>query len=179
MANTVRSTYTTRGSAGTAPSVPAGTNPKNPREATNDEIANNSHTQTLLDWLMDVWEAYSLHKETFYLPEDFVDRFLGLASPVPKNRLHLIFITWLFMGSKIEESCPPKLEEFAYVTDGACTEKEILQMELVISKGLNGGQITIGDLRDLSLGQEEGKPDTRQMGVQGQGPPDTRIRTKD
>ena len=70
--------------------------------------------------------------------------FLGLASPVPKNRLHLIVITWLFMGSKIKESCPPKLEEFAYVTDGACTEKEILQMELVILKGLNGGQITLG-----------------------------------
>ena len=89
MANTVRSTYTTRGSAGTAPSVPAGTNPKNPREATNDEIANNSHTQTLLDWLMDVWEAYSLHKETFYLPEDFVDRFLGLASTADRHYMSL------------------------------------------------------------------------------------------
>merc|ERR1740129_2572671 len=32
-----------------------------------------------------------------------------------------------------------RIQEFAYVTDGACTEEEILQMELVVLKGLNWG----------------------------------------
>ncbi|XP_048450812.1 G1/S-specific cyclin-E2-like, partial [Rhincodon typus] len=35
------------------------------------------------------------------------------------------------------EIYPPKLNEFAYVTDGACTETEILDMELIILKALN------------------------------------------
>ena len=48
-------------------------------------------------------------------------------------------ITCLIIAAKIEEIYPPKLQEFAYVTDGACSEEEILSMELVILKGLNWG----------------------------------------
>lgn len=33
-----------------------------------------------------------------------------------------------------QEIYPPKLQQFAYVTDGACTEEEILGMELIIMK---------------------------------------------
>jgi len=33
-----------------------------------------------------------------------------------------------------QEIYPPKLHQFAYVTDGACTEDEILSMELIIMK---------------------------------------------
>lgn len=43
-------------------------------------------------------------------------------------------ITALFIAAKIEEIYPPKLTEFAYVTDGACTENEILEQELVMLK---------------------------------------------
>lgn len=34
----------------------------------------------------------------------------------------------------MQEIYPPKLAEFAYVTDGACSETEILEQELVILK---------------------------------------------
>lgn len=91
----------------------------------------------LLDWLIEVCEVYRLHRETFYLAVDFLDRYLGIAEPVPKNRLQLIGVTCLFIGAKLEEIYPPKLQEFAYVTDGACTEAEILAMELEILKTLN------------------------------------------
>ena len=70
----------------------------------------------LLDWLIEVCEVYRLHRETFYLAVDFIDRFLGVAPAVPKNRLQLIGVTSLFIGAKIEEIYPPKLQEFAYVT---------------------------------------------------------------
>lgn len=33
-----------------------------------------------------------------------------------------------------QEIYPPKLHQFAYVTDGACTEDEIISMELIIMK---------------------------------------------
>jgi cyclin E len=39
----------------------------------------------------------------------------------------------------MEEIYPPKRQEFAYVTDGAGPEEEILQLELMILKGLNWG----------------------------------------
>jgi cyclin E len=63
-----------------------------------------------------VCEVYRLHRETFYLAVDFLDRFLGISSNIPKNRLQLIGVTCLFIGAKLEEIYPPKLQEFAYVT---------------------------------------------------------------
>ncbi|KAL7826975.1 hypothetical protein AOLI_G00321840 [Acnodon oligacanthus] len=91
----------------------------------------------LLDWLMEVCEAYVLHRQTFYLAQDFFDRFMLTQDAVQKERLQLIGITALFIASKIEEIYPPKITELAYVTDGACLEEEILQMELIMLKALN------------------------------------------
>ena len=34
----------------------------------------------------------------------------------------------------LQEIYPPKISEFAYVTDGACTENEILHEELLMLK---------------------------------------------
>ena len=52
---------------------------------------------------------------------------------------NVLGVTCLFIAAKIEEIYPPKLQEFAFVTDGACSEDEIIQMELVVLKGLNWG----------------------------------------
>lgn len=90
----------------------------------------------LLDWLLEVCEVYTLHRETFYLAQDFFDRFMLTQKDVNKNMLQLIGITSLFIASKLEEIYAPKLQEFAYVTDGACSEVDILKMELNILKAL-------------------------------------------
>ncbi|XP_054982173.1 G1/S-specific cyclin-E2 isoform X1 [Sorex araneus] len=90
----------------------------------------------LLDWLLEVCEVYTLHRETFYLAQDFFDRFMLTQKDVSKNMLQLIGITSLFIASKLEEIYAPKLQEFAYVTDGACSEEDILRTELMILKAL-------------------------------------------
>ncbi|XP_072527390.1 G1/S-specific cyclin-E1 [Salminus brasiliensis] len=91
----------------------------------------------LLDWLMEVCEVYKLHRETFYLGQDFFDRFMATQENVLKTTLQLIGISALFIAAKVEEIYPPKVHQFAYVTDGACTEEEILSMEVIIMKELN------------------------------------------
>ncbi|XP_029919821.1 G1/S-specific cyclin-E2-like isoform X2 [Myripristis murdjan] len=91
----------------------------------------------LLDWLVEVSEVYTLHRQTFYLAQDYFDRFMLTQDDVDKGSLQLIGITCLFIASKMEEIYPPKLAELAYVTDGACFEDQILQMELIILKALN------------------------------------------
>ncbi|KAG9478781.1 hypothetical protein GDO78_012441 [Eleutherodactylus coqui] len=90
----------------------------------------------LLDWLLEVSEVYSLHRETFYLAQDYFDRFMLTQKSVNKSMLQLIGVTTLFIASKLEEIYPPKLHEFAYVTDGACSEDDIIEMELIILKSL-------------------------------------------
>ncbi|XP_064072144.1 G1/S-specific cyclin-E isoform X1 [Vanessa tameamea] len=93
----------------------------------------------LLDWLNEVrvCEVYKLHRETFHLTVDYVDRYLTNTDDVQKGRLQLIGITCLFIAAKVEEVYPPKIGEFAYVTDGACTTEEILLEELLILKILS------------------------------------------
>lgn len=51
-----------------------------------------------------------------------------------KNKFHFenLGITCLFMAAKMEEIYPPKLTEFAYVTDGACTDADLLDMEKIL-----------------------------------------------
>ena len=79
-------------------------------------------------------EVYRLQRDSFCLAVDFVDRYLAKEQNIKKNQLQLLGITALFIAAKLEEIYPPKLSEFAYVTDGACTESEILDKELVMLK---------------------------------------------
>lgn len=90
----------------------------------------------LLDWLMEVCEVYKLHRETFYLAQDFFDRYMATQHDIVKTLLQLIGISALFIAAKLEEIYPPKLHQFAYVTDGACSGDDILTMELIIMKAL-------------------------------------------
>lgn len=87
----------------------------------------------LLDWLIEVCEVYKQRRETFYLAVDYLDRYLtNVSHSVLKNHLQLIGITCLFIAAKVEEIYPPKINDFAYVTDGACAEEDILRQELLI-----------------------------------------------
>lgn len=104
-----------------------------------------------------VSEVYSLHRQTAYLAQDFFDRFMLTQEDVSKEHLQLLGITALFIASKIEvsgasalrlrpiqtvkqklsarqEIYPPKICEFAYVTDGACDMWDIQQTELLMLK---------------------------------------------
>ena len=90
--------------------------------------------QQLSHSLYQVCEVYRLHRETFHLAASYVDRYLQVKKDVQKSRLQLVGVTALFIAAKLEEIYPPKLSEFSYVTDGACTDDEILVEELVMLK---------------------------------------------
>jgi cyclin E len=109
---------------------------KEPEIFKNHPVLSAQMRAILLDWIMDVCEAYNLHRETLHLAVDYLDRYLSMHRNIMKRHLQLIGISCLFIAAKIEEIYPPKLSVFAYVTDGACTELEILDMELVIMKTL-------------------------------------------
>ncbi|XP_041975567.1 G1/S-specific cyclin-E [Aricia agestis] len=110
---------------------------RNPNMLDNHPNLQSRMRAILLDWLNEVCEVYKLHRETFHLTVDYVDRYLANTADVEKGRLQLIGITCLFIAAKVEEVYPPKIGEFAYVTDGACTTEEILLEELLILKILS------------------------------------------
>jgi len=44
----------------------------------------------LIDWMMDVCEAYKMHRETLYLAVDYLDRYLASQTNIAKTVLQLI-----------------------------------------------------------------------------------------
>lgn len=46
----------------------------------------------LLDWIIEVCEVYKMHRETYYLAMDYLDRYLSLQTGVVKSQLQLIGI---------------------------------------------------------------------------------------
>ena len=61
----------------------------------------------------------------------------GAFSDCKLVELHIRVLTSCLMYFYLQEIYPPKLSEFAYVTDGACTESEILSEELLMLKVTN------------------------------------------
>lgn len=58
----------------------------------------------LLDWLIEVCEVYKLHRETYYLAVDYIDRFLSKNKEQKKTHLQLLGITSLFVAAKVRSN---------------------------------------------------------------------------
>ncbi|OAF69253.1 G1/S-specific cyclin-E1 [Intoshia linei] len=90
----------------------------------------------LFGWMIDVCQLHQLHRETFHLAVDLVDRYLGCTTNISKTQLQLIGTTCLFISSKIEEIYPPRITEFSEITDRTCKVEDILCNEIKILKVL-------------------------------------------
>ncbi|CAD5117274.1 DgyrCDS6063 [Dimorphilus gyrociliatus] len=97
----------------------------------------------LIDWMMEVCAAYNLHRETFCLSVNFTDRYLSRTKDVQKQQLQLIGVTALFVASKMEEIYPPRLKEFADMTDGACSEDTIMEFEIILLNTLEWNLVSM------------------------------------
>ncbi|XP_004569316.4 G1/S-specific cyclin-E1 [Maylandia zebra] len=90
----------------------------------------------ILYWLMKVCEAYAVHRETFYLAQDYFDRFLLVERNLKLGVLQLIVLTCLLIASKMEESKPLKILHLSRVAHGIYHVEEFRHMELVILRTL-------------------------------------------
>jgi len=59
---------------------------------------------------------------------NLIDRYLEKVS-VARDKLQLVGITAMFIGSKYEEIYAPECNDFVYISDGAYTKVQILSME--------------------------------------------------
>jgi len=89
----------------------------------------------LVDWLVEVAEEYKLLTQTIFLAVNYVDRFLGLYS-IDRNKLQLVGLTSMLIASKYEETDPPKINEFVYISDDTYTKDDVLKMECILLSSL-------------------------------------------
>ncbi|KAK7311526.1 hypothetical protein RJT34_09730 [Clitoria ternatea] len=82
----------------------------------------------LIDWLVEVAEEYKLLPDTLFLTVNYIDRYLSVNA-MSRQQLQLLGVACMMIAAKYEEICPPKAEEFSYVTDNTYSKEQVLQME--------------------------------------------------
>lgn len=85
----------------------------------------------LVDWLVDMHLRFRLLPESLFLAINIMDRFMSVEV-VQVDKLQLLATASLFIAAKYEEVFSPLVKNYAYFTDGASTEEEILQAEKYI-----------------------------------------------
>ena len=85
----------------------------------------------LFDWMMEVWNEFTLKRETLYYSINYVDRFLSVNSQVKKEDLQLIGVSAMFIAAKMEEVYSPRVADFAKSTDNGYTVEQIVKMEKI------------------------------------------------
>lgn len=83
----------------------------------------------LLDWMIEVTSEFKLHRETFYLAMNYLDRYIGKVYHVEKRNYQLIGTAALLLACKVEEIYTPRISYFILATDHGYTQAQILDME--------------------------------------------------
>jgi hypothetical protein len=81
--------------------------------------------EILVDWLVEVHFKFKLQQETLYLTIHIIDRFLERRA-VSRNKLQLVGCTAMLLASKYEETYPPEVKDFVFISDQAYQRDQIL-----------------------------------------------------
>merc|ERR1740123_1567068 len=79
---------------------------------------------------------FRMRTETLFLAVNIIDRYLSVR-PVFRRSLQLVGVVAVFIAAKYEEIDPPKVNEFAYITDHTYSKKEIVAMECNVLAALD------------------------------------------
>lgn len=90
----------------------------------------------LVDWLVAVHKELSMRSKTLHLAVSLCDRYLCVARPLPRERLHLAVVTALLVATKFEEKCDFEVASAVEITDNMYTAREITCMERAMLNGL-------------------------------------------
>jgi len=101
------------------------------------QIEINSKMRTILiDWLFEVNCKLKFKEETFFITVCIIDSYLSQKF-VPRRKFQLLGVTALFIATKLNEIFTGSVRDYAFITDNAYKESEILDMEEDICKILN------------------------------------------
>ena len=85
----------------------------------------------MIDWLMEITEAYQLKNETFFLAIYLMDEYFRKAKKrLEVGELHVIGVTCIFMACKYEEVHPLRLKTvFRDIGHSKIPTKKIIERE--------------------------------------------------
>lgn len=121
----------------------------------------------LLNWILEIIVVLNLSRKTFFLVIHIIDRYLEHFKS-SKEQLQLLGITALFMASKFEDICPPKLTYLCYLCEDVYQPKDIVQLESEILMLLDFNLVIVTplcfiDTLTLYFGFDDSLRETSQM----------------
>ena len=89
----------------------------------------------LIDWLFEVNCKLKFKEETFFTTVYIIDSYLSQKF-VPRKKYQLLSVAALFIATKLNEIFTGRVKDYAFITDNAYKESEIIEMEEDICKVL-------------------------------------------
>lgn len=88
-----------------------------------------SHIQELVNWLYEVAESFKLQRQSFYLSQILLEKYLSikLADPQDLKLLQLYGCACLNVASRIIEVYNPEISELVYITANTYTRQQIIE----------------------------------------------------
>ncbi|KAG8230933.1 hypothetical protein J437_LFUL002966 [Ladona fulva] len=117
------------------------------------QVINGNMRALLLNWIVEVHGEFKMFQESLHLTVAILDRFLQDFRTIDRSKLQLVGATCLFIAGKYEELFGPDVCDLVYMSQGACTKSEILEMECKILSTLDfslGRPLPIHFLRRFS-----------------------------
>ena len=90
----------------------------------------------LIDWLFEVNCKLKFKEETFFITVYIIDSYSSQKF-VPRKKYQLLGVAALFIATKLNEIFTGNVRDYAFITDNAYNESEIIDMEEDICKILN------------------------------------------
>ena len=85
----------------------------------------------LVDWLIQVQHYLKLSQQTLYISISLLDTVLSLRD-VETDKLQLVGISAVYLGSKMEEYYPADIKKLIHLTENSYIEEDVFNMEIVL-----------------------------------------------
>jgi len=85
----------------------------------------------LVDWLIQVQHYLKLSQQTLYISISILDTVLSLRD-VETDKLQLVGISAVYLGSKMEEYYPADIKKLIHLTENSYIEEDVFNMEIVL-----------------------------------------------
>ncbi|CAD5233768.1 unnamed protein product [Bursaphelenchus xylophilus] len=89
----------------------------------------NKTRAVLVDWLIEIQEAFEQNHETLYMAVNLVDRFFTKTRRVQKEHLQLVGCAAILVAAKVEERSAPLIDDLIYLVKDAFDAKKLKKME--------------------------------------------------